>query len=104
LPYIKLNENNSSAGSFSGQMNLRSPNGAFSGRGSLQGLPETVNQVLAVYESVVITGAGVTREENRGVDAISINITNRASSLSTTPISFDFRGVRTSTSVMNQGN
>ena len=92
LPYIVLNENNSSSGTFSGNIQLNSPSGSFRGSGELQGLPQSVSQVVAIFEGSTTTGNTTTTF----VDAVTLDVNNAAGTL---PVSsFKFRGVRTSTS------
>lgn len=107
LPYVTINQNNSSAGTFAGKLSLKNPNGAFNGSGNLSPLPAQTNLVVGVSQNDAgdfsfngtappasfIPGAIVVNTGNYTIPAGSI-----------TPINFKFRGVRTSTSVTASSN
>jgi hypothetical protein len=95
LPYIVLSQNNNSAGVFSGKLQQKSPNGAFSGQGTLQGLPDTPGEVFIIAEQSVSTGAGATARTFTSITATTTPYILTGGNISQT--SFKFRGVRTST-------
>ncbi len=94
LPYVIINQNNSSAGTFQGKINLKNPNGSFNGQGILQGVPRSTNQIIGVAEldALELNLDGTTPAGSIYVSTSSI--TNAAGNLPITK--FQFRGVRTS--------
>ena len=94
LPYIVINQNNNSAGVFSGKLQQKSPNGAFSGQGTLQGLPNTPGEVFIIAEQST-TVATVPPTTTTRIDAFTEPFTLAGGDIHIT--SFRFRGVRTST-------
>ena len=96
LPYVYINQNDNAAGTFSGKLELKSPSGAFSGKGIIQGLPGSTNQIIGVsqLDSLELNFSGTTPAGSIYVNTTSV--TNAGSPLLSTE--FKFRGVRTSTS------
>lgn len=95
LPYMVINQNNNSTGAFAGKLQQKSPNGAFSGQGTIQGLPDTPGEVFIIAEqsTTVATNPPITTTR---VDAFTEPFTLTGGDIPIT--SFKFRGVRTSTS------
>jgi len=97
LPYVYINQNDNAAGTFSGKLELKSPSGAFSGKGIIQGLPGSTNQIIGVAQ---VSPAVINISDNNiPAGSIFVNttsVTNAGSPLLSTE--FKFRGVRTSTS------
>ena len=96
LPYVQIYDSgSSSSGTFSGNLNLRSPSGAFSGDGILMGTPATDSRVigLAAEEDVDITGTAFLTG-----NIITSNVTYTVPASSIQNVNFKFRGVRTNTS------
>lgn len=101
LPYITLNQNNSSLGRFSGKLNLKNPNAAFSGSGTL--LPNTAqtNSIVGISQNQAsafsFNGTVPPTAFAPGAIIVTTNtFITQAGSI--TPVEFKFRGVRTSTS------
>jgi hypothetical protein len=95
LPYIIINQNNNSSGTFSGKLQEKSPNGAFNGEGVIQGLQNTLGEVFIIAEQSVSTGAGATARTSTSITATTTPYILTGGNISQT--SFKFRGVRTST-------
>jgi len=89
---ITSSEDASAAGSFTGKLNLKSPNGAFSGSGIFQSAAQTI-----INYTVVTTNAGGTPVSG------NVSITNGGVENAFTN-SFNFRGVRTSLSTQSTTN
>jgi len=81
LPIILLNSGTSASGDFHGTM---SPNGSFSGSGTLEGSPATTNQIIVVAE-----------QTNGSLDTRIVTYSNQAGNLA--PTTFRFNGVRLTT-------
>ena len=102
LPYVQLFDSaNAASGTFSGKLNLKSPNGAFSGEGILEGALSSTSQVVGIAEESVsiidpLTGAVVGSFKTGNITVSDTTYTTAASSIQNT--AFKFRGVRTSTS------
>jgi hypothetical protein len=94
LPYVIINQNNSSAGTFQGNINLKNPNGAFSGQGILQGSPATTNQIIGVAQLDALELNLFGNTPAGSIYVTTASITNAPGSLPVTE--FRFRGVRTS--------
>jgi hypothetical protein len=94
LPYITINQNNNSSGTFSGKLQQNSPNGAFNGDGFLEGLPDSEGEVLIIAEETTVDPE--TEAETTRIRANVFPYPISGGDLART--SFKFRGVRTSTS------
>lgn len=99
LPYIIINQNNSSAGTFQGKLNLKNPNGAFSGSGMLMPSPYSTNNIVGVSQrssgNFSFTGDLPPPEFLPG--AIVVTTNSYITAAGTIPnVEFKFRGVRTS--------
>lgn len=100
LPLVIINQNNSSAGVFNGKINLKSPNGAFSGQGSLSPLPAQTNNIVGISQrsdgEFSYNGTVPPPEFLPGAIVITTNeFITPAGTIP--PVTFNFRGVRTST-------
>jgi hypothetical protein len=94
LPIYIFSGANSAAGSFQGKLNLKSPSGAFSGSGRLLPTPGSTNELTSIFQqTITLTNGGVSLGP---IESTNISYTNSGGSL--VPLSFKFRGVRTSTS------
>jgi hypothetical protein len=95
LPYVYINQNDNASGTFTGNLELKSPSGAFSGKGMIQGLPGSTNQIIGIsqLDSLELNLFGNTPAGSVYVN--STTVTNAPSALDATQ--FKFRGVRTST-------
>jgi len=101
LPYIIINQNNSSAGTFQGKLNLKNPNGAFSGSGMLMASPISTNNIVGVSQrssgNFSFTGDLPPPEFLPG--AIVVTTNSYITPAGNIPnVEFKFRGVRTSVS------
>lgn len=96
LPYIKIYQNNNSAGTFSGNLQLNSPTGAFSGDGSIEGIDDVDGQVFVV-DSVEVTVGTVPPVTTTTTQATVNPYTLAGGNIP--KASFKFRGVRTSTGI-----
>jgi hypothetical protein len=95
LPIYIFSGANSAAGSFQGNLNLKSPSGAFSGAGQLLPTPGTTNQLTTIFQESFVNP--VTGDVSLGpIESTNITYTNSGGSM--VPVNFKFRGVRTSTS------
>lgn len=99
LPYIQLNNTSDSAsGTFTGKLNLKSPNGVFNGDGLIKPTPGASGDVLIIAEQTNQTpytlGGAVGVTTNAFVTSTNIPWSNSASSVPW--LDFKFRGVRTS--------
>lgn len=81
-----------SAGTFSGTINLKNPNGSFSGSGRLQPSPQTENTLTVIFENDsqnLLIGPPL--------PAIGVTTITNTNAAGTGPVvNFDFRGIRTS--------
>lgn len=84
----------SSAGIFSGKLNLKDPAGAFNGSGTLLPSPPSTNQLTIVAEVPILSNTGTITGIT--INSTTITTTNAAGSIP--PVFYKFRGVRTSTS------
>lgn len=102
LPYVQIfDSGSSSSGTFSGKLNLKSPNGAFSGNGILMGTPANTSNVIGLGNESIptfdpLTGLVTGSFETGNIIVSSLNYVTSASSIQNT--NFKFRGVRTSVS------
>jgi len=97
LPIYIFSGANSAAGSFQGNLNLKSPSGAFSGAGQLLPTPPSTNQLTTISRETEILGTGSNAIAVLGpIESTNILYTNSGGSM--VPVNFKFRGVRTSTS------
>lgn len=104
LPFVQLSDtSDSSSGTFSGKLNLKSPNGAFNGDGVIMPTAQREGSVLVVGEQQVpiLDNAGVPIQNIDGnvqtqniITSTNVAWTNSASLIPN--INFKFRGVRTS--------
>jgi hypothetical protein len=99
LPYVIINQNNSSAGTFQGKLSLKNPNGAFSGSGMLSPSPSSTNNIVGVSQrssgNFSFTGVPPPAEFLPG--AIVVTANSYITPAGTIPnVEFKFRGVRTS--------
>jgi hypothetical protein len=94
LPYVIINQNNSSAGTFQGKINLKNPNGSFNGQGILQGVPRSTNQIIGVSQ---LDALELNLNGNTPAGSINVTTNNIVNAAGNLPITeFRFRGVRTS--------
>ena len=96
LPYVIINQNNSSAGTFRGKFNLKNPNGAFNGSGILMPSPATTNTIVGIsqLDSLELNLFG-----NTPAGSIFITTNSYITPAGIIPnVEFKFRGVRTSLS------
>jgi hypothetical protein len=84
----------SSAGTFSGKLNLNDSAGAFNGSGTLLPSPPSTNELTIVAEAAIFNTAG----DIVGTTVQSTTITNTNAGGMIPPVFYKFRGVRTSTS------
>jgi hypothetical protein len=97
LPIFIFSGANSGAGSFQGNLNVKSPNGAFSGTGELLPTPPSTNQLTSIFqESEVVTSGTASFVRLGPIQSTNITYTNAGGTMA--PVNFKFRGVRTSTS------
>lgn len=94
LPIFIFSGANSGAGSFQGNLNLKSPNGAFSGTGELLPTPPSTNQIVVIDQTSRTSTNGI--KSTDPITSTNIIYTNAGGTMS--PVNFKFRGVRTSTS------
>jgi len=92
LPLIITSRDDAAAGSFTGTLNLKSPNGAFSGSGIFQ----TAATYTETYTIITTNGAG-------NIDHAAVPVTMGGGANDFTN-SFNFRGVRTSVSAESTTN
>lgn len=99
LPYVIINQNNSSAGTFQGKLNLKNPNGAFSGSGMLMASPSSTNNIVGVSQR---SGGNFSYDGDLPPPeflpgAIVVTTNSYITPAGTIPnVEFKFRGVRTS--------
>jgi hypothetical protein len=93
LPIYIFSGANSGSGSFQGNLNLKSPNGAFSGTGELRPTPPSTNQLTSIFQEVIV---GTNSVRLGPIQSTNITYTNAGGTMA--PVNFKFRGVRTSTS------
>jgi hypothetical protein len=97
LPIYIFSGANSGAGSFQGKLNLKSPNGAFSGTGELLPTPPSTNQIVVISQQTSIGNVGNSTFSFAGpITSTNITYTNAGGTMA--PVNFKFRGVRTATS------
>lgn len=97
LPIYIFSGANSAAGSFQGNLNLKSPSGAFSGAGQLLPTPGSTNELTSIFQESTIETIGTNSFVRLGpIESTNITYTNSGGSM--VPVNFKFRGVRTSTS------
>lgn len=99
LPYVIINQNNSSAGTFQGKLTLKNPNGAFSGSGTLMPSLSTTNGIVGISQrsegNFTYTAPLPPPEYLPG--AIVVTTNEYITPAGTIPnVEFKFRGVRTS--------
>jgi hypothetical protein len=99
LPYVIINQNNSSAGTFQGKLNLKNPSGAFSGSGILMPSLSSTNNIVGISQrsdgEFSFNGTVPPPEFLPG--AIIVTTNEFISPAGTIPnVEFKFRGVRTS--------
>ena len=94
LPIFIFSGANSGAGSFQGNLNSKSPNGAFSGTGELLPTPPSTNQIVVIDQTLFTSTNGF--KSTGPITSTNIIYTNAGGTMS--PVNFKFRGVRTSTS------
>lgn len=84
----------SSAGTFSGKLNLKDSAGAFNGSGTLLPSPPSTNELTIVAEAAIFNATG----DIVGTTIQSTTITNTNAGGTIPPVFYKFRGVHTSTS------
>jgi hypothetical protein len=99
LPYVYINQNDNAAGTFGGKLDLKSPAGAFSGKGVIEGLPDSTNQIIGISQLDALELNPTGNTPAGSIYVTTANVTNTGSSLLTTE--FKFRGVRTSTTTQS---
>jgi len=91
LPVVIIIPGNSATGSFSGTMDMNSPVAAFKGSGSIQGVPDRVDQIVGISQpQASTTGGGTVTGAITVTGPILVNIPG--SSLEA--FDFKFRGTR----------
>lgn len=98
LPVYFFSGANSASGNFQGKLNQKSPSGAFSGSGELLPTPGAINEFTAIYQTFDVQQVGTNSVilVPDGYAATNLSYTNAGGTIA--PLSFKFRGVRTSTS------
>jgi hypothetical protein len=99
LPLFIFSGGNSGSGSFQGKLNSKSANGAFSGTGELSPTPASTNQITVLSQN---RSDGQNGTNAGTVFVTTTTYTNAGGTLP--PVSFKFRGVRTSTSANGAGS
>jgi hypothetical protein len=94
LPMYFFSGANAAAGNFRGQLNLKSPSGAFNGTGELLPTPPSTNELTAISREAFTTTNGSTFFGP--IESTNVAWTNSGGTIDR--LSFKFRGVRTSTS------
>jgi hypothetical protein len=103
LPIYIFSGANSASGSFQGKLNLKSPSGAFSGAGQLLPTPASTNELVSIFQQSILRTVGTNTFVSLGpIESTNISYTNSGGSM--IPVSFKFRGVRTSTSTTSTTN